>query len=267
MSSGGKNINGQKSIDQLWDAAEAGDILTVKKLLNAGAIIDSRNAHEETPLHQAVYNGNVKMVKLLLEQGADVNAIDVAGNTPLHYVIINYWAIKSKEIAITLLLNDAKTDIKNKKGKTPFSLVKSNSNISRGDVIYRIFSTAKKGNINDDEKKTLILAEISRIPNQLEKITNRLIDIAYFASKRLLSFIFLLLFIIVPVVMIVILFPKFVLSYLGFSKIYDSGEGWAIVIFVTIVLGVFINERFVFIRKILSWYNNVLEKFNIDIGE
>jgi ankyrin repeat protein len=69
----------------LHTAAEAGNMDTVKSLLERGVDINARGANNETPLDRAAAKGNVNVVRLLIERGAEVDSRDKWGHTPLHW--------------------------------------------------------------------------------------------------------------------------------------------------------------------------------------
>jgi len=68
---------------ELLEAVRAGDIDSARKLLSAGADVDTRDSEGSTLLMLASHAGNLPMVKLLIEAGAAVNAGDERGWTPL----------------------------------------------------------------------------------------------------------------------------------------------------------------------------------------
>jgi ankyrin repeat protein len=67
----------------MLDAAESGDLDTVKKMLNAGAPVNGLGDDRSTALHFAAQEGHVDVAKLLIEKGADINAKDDIDQTPV----------------------------------------------------------------------------------------------------------------------------------------------------------------------------------------
>ena len=90
----GADLGARHDVD--WDSPDGGNtplhfasrysrdpaVFTV--LLEAGADVQARNGHGQTPLHLAVQGKKPAVVTELLEAGADLNARDRDGNTPLH---------------------------------------------------------------------------------------------------------------------------------------------------------------------------------------
>jgi ankyrin repeat protein len=66
----------------LVGAAEAGDLVTLQRLLDAGAPVDSRDAQGRTPLLAATHANRVDAARLLIDRGADVNAKDAMQDSP-----------------------------------------------------------------------------------------------------------------------------------------------------------------------------------------
>jgi cytohesin len=60
-----------------------GSVQTVKRVLNEGADVNSRDERGATALHKAVREGQKDVVKILLEFGADVTIEDEGGDTPM----------------------------------------------------------------------------------------------------------------------------------------------------------------------------------------
>jgi N-acyl-D-amino-acid deacylase len=97
---------------ELVRAIRDGNLKAVRGQLDAGALVNARDAHGNTPLLLAAVYAGPECVELLLKKGADVNATNKAGATPLMRAATNY--AKSK------LLIDAGADVKAKMswGKT-----------------------------------------------------------------------------------------------------------------------------------------------------
>lgn len=70
-------------------AASGGDLVSMKRMLDAGLDPNARDASGYTPLIAAARGGNVPMVRLLISRGADPNRSDGAVNawTPLLHAI------------------------------------------------------------------------------------------------------------------------------------------------------------------------------------
>ncbi len=69
----------------LFAAAEAGDVATLRRLLNGGAAVDARDAGQRTALLVATRANRVEAARLLIERGADVNAKDAIQDSPFLY--------------------------------------------------------------------------------------------------------------------------------------------------------------------------------------
>jgi cytohesin len=73
--------------DDIWTAAQEGNVEAVKGYLANGVNVDERDeSYGGTPLHFAAYSGN-EVVELLIANGADVNAKNQADATPLDKAI------------------------------------------------------------------------------------------------------------------------------------------------------------------------------------
>ena len=68
-------------------AAYYGDLSEVKRLLAAGAKVNSKDKNDITALMAASLRGHREVVELLLAQGAEVNAKDNNGKTALMLAI------------------------------------------------------------------------------------------------------------------------------------------------------------------------------------
>ncbi|XP_030754592.1 ankyrin repeat domain-containing protein 49-like [Sitophilus oryzae] len=70
---------------QILEAAEKGDLETIKALLNEDkTLISTVDKDKYTPLHRACYSNHLEVVKYLVEQGADISAKTDMLWEPLH---------------------------------------------------------------------------------------------------------------------------------------------------------------------------------------
>lgn len=72
---------------RLLDAAADGNSNLIKKLLEKGVDVNSKNGHNETALMRAAWNNRYEATPLLLDAGADVNAQNNDGHTALLYAV------------------------------------------------------------------------------------------------------------------------------------------------------------------------------------
>ena len=69
----------------LLAAARAGDVAALRRLLDAGAPVDARDARGRTALLVATHADQVEAARLLIARGADVNARDDLQDSPFLY--------------------------------------------------------------------------------------------------------------------------------------------------------------------------------------
>jgi len=69
----------------LIQAAADGNIEAVKQAIAAGADVNAKDKHGNTPLDLAAREGHKEVAELLIANGANVNAKTNGGWTPLHY--------------------------------------------------------------------------------------------------------------------------------------------------------------------------------------
>ena len=100
----------------LWYAAWDGNLEIMHLLLDYGADKEKTNKKPgKTPLYIASYKGHLPIVQLLLEQGADMEKADCYGNTPL---IVASWK-GHIEVARYLLEQGVDRDKASSNGWTP----------------------------------------------------------------------------------------------------------------------------------------------------
>ncbi len=99
----------------LYWAASTAQEEVAEFLISKGADIDVRTNNNRTPLHQAARSGAAKLVELLISKGADSNARDKNDSTPLHSAAEG----GHKKIVEFLIAQGAEVKTKEKSGNTP----------------------------------------------------------------------------------------------------------------------------------------------------
>jgi len=75
--------------EDLWQAAERGDLPEVKSLIAKGAEVNAKDNKGGTALMVASLNGHIEIVQALLGKGAEVNAKSNKGGTALMVASLN----------------------------------------------------------------------------------------------------------------------------------------------------------------------------------
>src|SRR5689334_11020600 len=81
LKAGGPNVKDNRGNTPLMYAAAVGSEAMMKRLLDAGADVQAKNAFDATALIWC--GGNLNRIKLLVEKGADVNVRTKQGRTPV----------------------------------------------------------------------------------------------------------------------------------------------------------------------------------------
>ena len=102
------------SVD-IWEAADEGNITEIKRQLDFGKDVNSKNQFGATPLHFAAKQGHKNLATILITEGADTNAEAYDKSTPLHSAVISGY----KEVAEQLIANGADVNAKGYEGSTP----------------------------------------------------------------------------------------------------------------------------------------------------
>ena len=114
-----------------WQAATLAE---VKRAIDKGAKVNTRNKYGDTALMRAVwYNKNPEVIKLLIANGANVNARNKWGDTALMYAAEHN---KNPAIFELLLAHSADLKAKNNGGKTAHDLMEDNTALI--DIYYSI---------------------------------------------------------------------------------------------------------------------------------
>jgi ankyrin repeat protein len=101
--------------DPIHDAAGAGKVEALRRLLAEGADVNGKSDTGATPLHAAAAWGHRDIAELLLSKGADVDAKDWNGMTPLHFAANG----DHKNLSVLLLEKGAAVNAKALNGWTP----------------------------------------------------------------------------------------------------------------------------------------------------
>ena len=134
----------------LADAAEAGDMATVRSLLDSGADVNAAQRNGSTALHWAIYRDDAETVDLLIDRGADVTVKTREGISPLFMA-----SLYGNSVIIESLL-DAGADA-NEAGpntETPVMLAARNGN---PDAIRTLIDAGADPNIAETVRGTTAL--------------------------------------------------------------------------------------------------------------
>ncbi|CAH1438055.1 unnamed protein product [Lactuca virosa] len=107
--------------DRLCVAARKGEVRTINRILESGALINGQDQHGWTVLHRASFKGRTEVVRFLIEKGVDINVRDEDGYTALH------CAVESGHVDVLELLvkKGADVDARTSKGVTAMQIAES----------------------------------------------------------------------------------------------------------------------------------------------
>lgn len=104
-----------ESNSPLHIAVQKNEIVEIKKLLDQGADINSRNRIGNTPLHLATGGQRLESLQLLIERGANLNMKNSwNGATPLMFAVVN----ENRTAVQALIKAGADVNIRNNNGET-----------------------------------------------------------------------------------------------------------------------------------------------------
>ena len=108
------NVDGQSL---LHEAVAYKNLEAVRILIRKNIDVNISDPNGQTPLHYLPLYKNIDIAKVILENGGDVNKTDIYGNSPLWTATFNARG----EYDLVKLYKEyhAKSDIRNKAGKTP----------------------------------------------------------------------------------------------------------------------------------------------------
>lgn len=111
----------QDATEPLHQAAEAGDVNQVQRLLSKGADVNARDGAGFTPLFYAAHKGHMQVSEILVAGGANVNAKDSYDNTPLHYAAVS----GRYDVCRLLIAKGANVNAQNLMGGTPLAMARA----------------------------------------------------------------------------------------------------------------------------------------------
>lgn len=129
--------------DPVFAAIDADDVVGVRKAIERGAKVDSRNESNETPLMVASFNGYSDIVSLLISKGADVNAKGEGGVTSLMLSAVN----GSNDVVTARILIEGGADVnaKDANGNSAASIAR---NKGSADVVTLLESSGASFGVN-----------------------------------------------------------------------------------------------------------------------
>jgi ankyrin repeat protein/beta-lactamase regulating signal transducer with metallopeptidase domain len=106
----------EKRYASLYEAAKAGDLAEVKRLIAKAADLNAFDKEDGlTPLGVAANRGHTEIVKILLDSGAKVDIAASGGYSPIRYAVLNY----DKETIRALISGGADVNIAPDNSDTP----------------------------------------------------------------------------------------------------------------------------------------------------
>ena len=112
--------NSHDNPEDLWTAASAGDLQTIKRYIKEGGDLNALDKiFQLSAMSWSALHGQTEVVQLLIENGADVNIKSGDGSTPLHSAAFFGRA----DVAKLLLENGANIQARNNDGATPVNVL------------------------------------------------------------------------------------------------------------------------------------------------
>lgn len=150
----------------LHQAAAAGNLEQVNKLLAQGADIHAKDENGRTPLHRAAWYARKDVVEVLLARGANVNEVDGSGQTPLH-MAANFGG---KDVPELLLAHGAQIDARDNAGNTPLHAAAGFADVGR-DLLELLIAKGADVKATNEAGQTPLhrVAMITRLDKRIER--------------------------------------------------------------------------------------------------
>ncbi|KAF0721988.1 hypothetical protein Ae201684_018769 [Aphanomyces euteiches] len=124
----------------MFEAAEKGDVDSIRALLTKGASVNMTNENRQTPLYVASRGGHLEVVKELLAQGASADTRDKDGQTPFYVALSRGYLDVVKE----MLVQGASVDAADKYRPTPLCVASSEGHL---DVVKELLAQGASVNL------------------------------------------------------------------------------------------------------------------------
>ena len=137
--------------EDLFCAAQYGEVRKLTSLLRAGANPNSRDKYRRTPLHWACQEGHLAVVKKLIKLGAHLNSVDNQHCSPLRQ------AVGEGNLKIVNHLLRAGANVNQKcKADDNGSILQTASAWNRLEIAKRLVSFGAKINAKDSSGRTAL---------------------------------------------------------------------------------------------------------------
>jgi ankyrin repeat protein len=127
-------------VQNLIEAAQAGDVPAVRRLLDQGADPNCRDDHGLTPLSVSSFEGMRDVVVVLIAAGANIHAQDTFGRTALHHAAVGGHT----PTTVRLLMNGADPRATYGGGKSCVML----ASLAGHDTLAQLLRLASRADLN-----------------------------------------------------------------------------------------------------------------------
>jgi ankyrin repeat protein len=161
------NAQGGQKPSEILQAAQAGDVDTVKVLLmDEPTLIHVKDDFGATALHWAAIYGRREVVAELLKYKPDVNLEERHGGTSMH------WAAHFDDpgVVVCLIEEGAEIDHRNQMGRTPLHVAARRGNLKEAKLLLEKGADAKLK--VEDDSTVLHIAARNGHPEMLELLIN-----------------------------------------------------------------------------------------------
>ncbi|KAK7336282.1 hypothetical protein VNO77_16818 [Canavalia gladiata] len=138
--------------DGLCVAARKGEVRSIQRLIESGAVINGRDQHGWTALHRACFKGRIDAVRALLEKGIDMDAKDEEGYTALHCGVESGHA----DVTEVLVKKGVDVEARTNKGVTALQIAESLHYVGITRVLLNAGASRDgMGHVSDSETKMI----------------------------------------------------------------------------------------------------------------